>query len=261
MSTPATPVVAEGGTRKHGGWVTVGVSADEHPSGPCSSCSLHWGHSGQCLYDFNSEPHARTRVCQRSWSSPTQGRRKKSPKFDVGQTVWHRFEDAGWFSGEVLKRRAGVYVVEFSDGEVWKDMREEELELERLDGTTDDGDNDGVEDEVDEVDVELVTEEEEVEEEVLASTFVTPPPPTSPYVPGTFPSISSFMRMCRLEAHTQAMKDAGWDDVAFLSLKVREMFDFEVLEDFPISKVGHREKLLYFLQKLEQEGARAQNVK
>ena len=279
---------------------------------------------------------------------------RKRSKYSVGQSVWHNFSNAGWYSGVVVKANSGVYSVRFSDDELVTDMEEDELEDDKRDSTQEEDSYDGVEDQFDDED----DDEDEVEEEILpravsvTTSRVTPrrarPPPATP-TPATpthceweternillslrgvtpprvtptrnetetvpvvsplnkysvgqrvehtfkevglctgtvvsatsgtysvlftdgelltdmkedelevvvdqeqigFPTIASFLKTCRLENYIDAMESSGWDDVEFLVSEVKSVGDFAKLEQFPIVKIGHREKFFCFLSRL-----------
>ena len=223
-------------------WYEEPVDPNEHKWGKCTWCPLRFGHTGSCLRDdFISKKTSRRAAVAAATSMKTI-----KPSFKNGTLVRHQFTDGIYYYGNIIKfdRVNATYRVQFNDGDVFDDMKANELEFVATEQQTQPEVKAG---EV-EIEVEVEVEVDKVSEvevhDVNSGKQVSSPP---------IPTIEEFLHSAHLSAYIDTMIDNGWDDVEFLRIKVHNWKDFNDLESFPIIKPGHRMRLLSFLHPHESQ--------
>ena len=160
--------------------------------------------------------------------------------YDVGQVVWHKFDNNISYKGKVTKvtkvtkRGPGVYLYQVrfdDDGEVHNDMRWDELELDGMSPSQATPTNN---------DTLSVAEKDKCGE-------------TSDEENDSPLTIDCFMTACRLENYVEQMKASGWDDVQFLDDVLKDTEGLEKLKklEFPITKIGHIQKFQWYLSRTQ----------
>jgi hypothetical protein len=217
-------------------WYEEPVDPNEHKWGKCTWCPLRFGHTGSCLRDdFINKKTSRRAAVAAATSMKTI-----KPSFKNGTLVRHQFTDGIYYYGNIIKfdRVNATYKVQFNDGDVFDDMKANELEVVPTEQPT----QPGVEAGKVEVEVDKVAEVE-VDDGHSCKQVSSPPIPT----------IEELLNSARLSTYIDTMIHYGWDDVEFLRIKIREWKDFNDLDSFPIIKPGHRMRLLSFLHPHESQ--------
>ena len=106
-------------------WYDQEKNPDEHEHGTCSGCPLNWGHMGTCAIEFTSNKGSR-RAAIAAADSMKVSTTKKRNTFKINTRVRHQFNDGGK-DGRITKTNRGTYCVQFDNGDLLKNIKEEEL--------------------------------------------------------------------------------------------------------------------------------------